>query len=475
MTPLWRLTAAELVAGYAAGCFTPVEALRAVLARHDAVNPTLNAVIALDRAGAMAGAEASGARWQAGSPLSALDGVPVTIKDNLYMRDLPATWGSRLHAEFIPDRDEPAVARLRNAGCILFGKTNVPEFTVQGYTSNLVFGTSVNPHAPGRTPGGSTGGGAAAVAAGIGPLAIGTDAGGSLRRPAAHCGLFALKPSIGHVARYDGFPQLLSDFEVIGPIARTPDDLQSVYDILAGYDPADPRSMMASVPPPPWPDVLRVGFIPRIGANPVDPLIAAAAARMAQRFRDAGATVETIAAPYDPHEIGAAWATIATTGLAWYLSKCAEWQSRVNPSALAMAEEGARRTAGDVLDALSVAAEARRSAAALFSRFDILLCPATASLAWDADTIFPPEIDGQVVGPRGHAVFTGWMNVAGLPAVTVPVAMTAEDGGIGLQIVAAHGQDRALLALLRNAPALAGLSPASLAERSETAGMEVRA
>ena len=462
------MTATALVAGFAAGRFTPVDALRSVLSRLDAVGPGLNAVIAVDAQGAMAAAQASAARWRAGAALSALDGVPVSIKDNLFLAGLPATWGSRLYADFVPDHDEPAVARLRRAGCVLFGKTNVPEFTVQGYTSNLVFGTTVNPHAPGRTPGGSTGGGAAAVAAGIGPIAIGTDGGGSLRRPAAHCGLFALKPSIGQVARYDGFPQIMSDFEVIGAVARSPEDLQAAHGILVGYDPADQRSLAAGASLPPWPEQLRVAFMPRIGTNPVDPRIISAAERMAGALQDAGVTVETIDVPFDPDRVGGAWGAIASAGLAWHLATKPGWEAQVNPSARAMAEAGAAVTARQVLDALAVAAEVRREAAALFARYDLLLCPAIAALAWPAEAVFPPEIDGQPVGPRGHAVFTAWMNVAGLPAATVPVAMTAEDGGIGLQLVAGHGRDRDLLAFLRQNPALANLSPAPLARLDET-------
>jgi aspartyl-tRNA(Asn)/glutamyl-tRNA(Gln) amidotransferase subunit A len=464
MSELWSLTATALVAGFAAGRFTPVDALRSVLSRLDAVGPGLNAVIAADRAGALAAAEASAARWQAGAAFSALDGVPVSIKDNLFLAGLPATWGSRLYAGFVPDHDEPAVARLRRAGCVLFGKTNVPEFTVQGYTSNLVYGTTLNPHARGRTPGGSTGGGAAAVAAGIGPIAIGTDGGGSLRRPGAHCGLFAFKPSIGQVARYDGFPQLMSDFEVIGAVARSPEDLAAVHEILSGYDAADPRSLAAGVVPPAWPETLRVAFMPRIGTNPVDPRIISAAERMASALQGAGAAVETIEVPFDPDRVGGAWGAITSAGLAWHLATKPDWATQVNPSARAMAEAGAQISGAQVLDALATAAEARRDAAALFARYDLLLCPAIAALAWPAEVIFPPEIDGQPVGPRGHAVFTAWMNVAGLPAATVPVAMTAQDGGIGLQLVAAHGRDRDLLAFLRQSPALTDLSPAPLAK-----------
>jgi aspartyl-tRNA(Asn)/glutamyl-tRNA(Gln) amidotransferase subunit A len=208
--------------------------------------------------------------------------------------------------------------------------------------------------------------------------------------------------------------------------------------------------------------------MPRIAANPVDPRITQAAERMAHVLRDAGAEVETIAVPFDPERVGSAWGAIASAGLAWHLAMRPGWEAQVNPAARAMAESGAAVTAGQVLDALAVAAETRRDAAALFTRYDLLLCPATAALAWPAEAVFPPEIDGQPVGPRGHAVFTAWMNVAGLPAATVPVGMTTQDGGIGLQLVAGHGRDRDLLACLRHSLALANLSPAPLARLDPT-------
>ncbi|MFC7400566.1 amidase [Chelatococcus sp. GCM10030263] len=461
--PLWSLTAGDLAAGYRAGLFTPIEAIEAVLMRLEAVNPAINAVVALDRDRAREDARRSAARWQAGAALSALDGVPITVKDNLYLEGFPATWGSRLYADFMPDHDEPAVARLRAAGAVLFGKTNVPEFTVQGYTSNLLFGTTRNPHALQRTPGGSTGGGAAAVAAGIGPIAIGTDGGGSLRRPAGHCGLYAFKPSAGQVIRYDGFPQILGDFEVIGPVARSPGDLLATHEILAGYNPADPRSLASLAVLPPFAAVPRVGYLPRVGDNPVDPSIAAAVDRFVAQLADAGLPVTSVEVPYEAGLLAAAWSTVAQAGLAWHLSKVPDWQSKVNPTARAMAEEGARRTAADIFDALAAAAEARRQAGIFFSHFDLLVCPATAALAWPAEEVFPSSINGQAVGPRGHAVFTGWMNIAGLPAATVPLAMTPDNGGIGVQIVAGHGRDRDLLAFIATSPALREFAPAPLA------------
>jgi aspartyl-tRNA(Asn)/glutamyl-tRNA(Gln) amidotransferase subunit A len=462
--PLWSYTATGLVDGYRAGRFTPVEALQSVFDRLDATNPALNAVVAVDRDGAAQAAVASAERWRAGKPLSQLDGAPISVKDNLYLKGLPATWGSRLLVDFAPDYDEAPVARLRAAGAILFGKTNVPEFTVQGYTSNPVFGATFNPHAPGRTPGGSTGGGASAVAAGIGPIAIGTDAGGSIRRPAAHCGLFALKPSIGFVPRYGGFPQFLADFEVIGAIARSPADLEAIRSILEAFDPGDSRSLAATAATPSFPAKPRVAFMPRIGANPVDPRIAVAVERLARAVEATGASVATIDAPFDPDDVAAAWSAIMTAGIAWCVSNFQDWRERVSPSVLALADEGAKRTAGQLQDALAAAAGIRCAAGRFFDDFDLLLCPTTAALAWPADATHPPEIDGRPVGPRGHAVFTGWMNVAGLPAVTAPVAMTEDGGGVGVQLVARHGRDRALLELLATSPAFESFSPAPCAK-----------
>ena len=450
--PLWSLTAHELVAGYRLGAFTPTNAMQSVFDRLDAINLKINAIIALDREGALDTAQAATIRWRQGRPLSALDGVPISVKDNLYLKGLPATWGSKLLIDFTPDRDEPAIALLRAAGMLLFGKTNVPEFTIQGYTDNLVFGPTFNPHAPSKTPGGSTGGGAAAVAAGIAPLAIGTDGGGSIRRPAAHCGLFALKPSIGLIPRYDGFPEILSDFEVIAAIGRCAKDLELLRQILEVPDPLDPRSLANPVSLPPLPSKPRVAFMPSIGTNPVDPEIASAVSHIAHELADAGATVETIGPPFDYDRTTSAWGTIMASGLATYLASNPGWEDKVNPSARAAAKEGAKKTTAQLTEALSTANDTRRAAAEFFTRYDLLLCPATAALAWPADEAFPPVIAGQSVGPRGHAVFTAWMNVAGLPAVTVPLTMTKERGGIGLQLTAGYGRDRDLLQFLATSP-----------------------
>ena len=196
---LCDLTAIELANQYRAGEASPIDMIEAVLARTARLNPVLNAIVTLDAAGARAAAEQSAARWRRGEPRSALDGVPMTVKDNLIAAGLRSTWGSRVCAGYVPDHDELPVARLRAAGLVIVGKTNVPEFTLQGYTDNLLFGPTCNPWNPQLTPGGSSGGAVASVAARIVPIAIGTDGGGSIRRPASHTGLVGLKPTVGRI------------------------------------------------------------------------------------------------------------------------------------------------------------------------------------------------------------------------------------------------------------------------------------
>ncbi|MEA3164386.1 MAG: aspartyl-tRNA(Asn)/glutamyl-tRNA(Gln) amidotransferase subunit, partial [Verrucomicrobiota bacterium] len=216
---LWQRSAADLVAGYTNKEFSPRDVLDSVFDRLDRINPKINAVVTVDREGALSAAAASEKRWLVGEALGPLDGVPLTAKDNIPVRGLRTTWGSNLYSNYLPAADELPIARLREAGTIILGKTNCPEFTLQGYTDNLLFGPTRNPWNLELTPGGSSGGAVAAVSAGIGPIAIGTDGGGSIRRPAAHTGLVGLKPSRGRVPRSDGLPAILLELETLGPIA----------------------------------------------------------------------------------------------------------------------------------------------------------------------------------------------------------------------------------------------------------------
>ena len=279
---LWRLGVADVVSAYRSSTLDPETLLDVLLARIARLDPALNTMVAIDAAGARAAARDSAARWRAGAPLSPIDGVPLTIKDNLLMRGLPATWGSRAYADFHPEADEAPVARLRAAGAVLLGKTNVPELTLEGYTSNLLFGTTRNPWDPALTPGGSSGGAAAGVAAGLVPAAVGTDGGGSIRRPASHTGLVGFKPSVGRVPRAGGFPETLHDFEVVGTLTRSVADAALLDAVLSG-DAARPLPARAQ----------RILSVPRFDDAPLDPEVAAACDTAAAALEAAGHIVET--------------------------------------------------------------------------------------------------------------------------------------------------------------------------------------
>lgn len=443
---LWRRSAAGLVDGYAKRCFTPVDAFEAVLARVAAVNDALNAIVTLDLAGARAQAEASALRWRSGAPLSPLDGVPLTVKDNLNVRDLRTTWGSRLYRDNVAAVDELPVARLRDAGMVILGKTNVPEFTVSGYTDNEMFGATRNPWNPELTPGGSSGGAVAAVAAGMGPVALATDGGGSIRRPASHAGLVALKPSRGRVARADGLPQILLDFEVVGPAARTVADVVAMMELLALPHPRDPASAVFADRPwtLPAPRAMRILYVPRFGGAPVDSQIARSVAGAARALADLGHTVIEGDAPFDVDAFNAVWPVISQTGLAAVLADVPNWRECIAHAFAEMADAGRDTPATALVEALWEIARMRECLGDAFASYDMLLTPTTAALPWLARDAHPARIDGHCVGPRGHAVFSAFVNASGSPAITVPCAPSATGLPIGFQLVAPWGNDEAL-------------------------------
>jgi len=443
--PLWRLSATQLSPLFRRRVITPADTLDAVQARLEAVNPKLNAVIALAGDTARDAAAASTKRWARGTPLSELDGVPFTVKDNIPVAGMPTAWGSAAYRAIAPKDDELPIARLRAAGAVIVGKTNVPEFTSQGYTDNAVFGVTRNPWNTELTPGGSSGGAVACVASGIGPFAIGTDGGGSIRRPASHAGLFGLKPSRGRVARCDGLPQILLDYEVIGPMARTVADLSAVMEIIAAPDPRDPLSVAMPDFAVPAPRPCRVLYVPRFGAHPVDPEIAASTDAVAAALTAAGHTVETGPAPFDVDLVARIQGTVSQAGFAWLGQEFGI--APASPSLRQMAESGAAMNAATLFAALDAAAGLRRALSEFFSHYDLLLTPAAAALPWPAAESHPTKIAGKEVGPRGHAVFTAFANITGLPGITLPGPRSASGMPIGAQLIGPTGADGLLLAI----------------------------
>jgi aspartyl-tRNA(Asn)/glutamyl-tRNA(Gln) amidotransferase subunit A len=439
--PLWSLSARELALGYAGG-LSPEDVMAATLARIDAINPRLNAIVTLDAKGAIASAAASARRWKQGRPLGPLDGVPLTIKDNILAAGLRATWGSRLYSDFVPDQDETPVLKLREAGAAILGKTNVPELTLHGFTDNELFGVTGNPWKVALTPGGSSGGAVAAVASGMGALALGTDGGGSIRRPAGHTGLVGFKPSRDTVPRDHGFPAILYNFEVAGPIARCVDDVISAMGIIAGAN----WLRRASEPMVERP---RIAYAPTFSGAPVDPFIRDRVDRTVAEARSFGLEVERVS-PFDLADpLVQVWPVISQTGVAWLMASKPDWKDKVSPAIAEMAAAGDRHAARDYLNALDTIGAMQRTFDAFFERYDFLITPTTAAMPWPARDSYPAEIDGKPVGPRGHAVFTPFANALGLPAISLPCRIEDDGMPVGVQIVAARDRDHSLLSFAR--------------------------
>jgi aspartyl-tRNA(Asn)/glutamyl-tRNA(Gln) amidotransferase subunit A len=448
MTELWRLGAAQLTQGYEKGDFTPGEVLESVLGRVAQCQPHLNAFVQTDRVGAKLVSSASRLRWARHMPLGPLDGVPLSLKDNLHAQGLPTSWGSRLLKGFVARKDEAPVARLRAAGAMLFGKTNLPEFATQGYTANPAHGFTRNPWDLELTPGGSSGGAAAAVAAGCGPVALGTDGGGSIRRPASHCGLVGFKPSGGLVPRGGGVPEIYLGYEVPGVLARTVGDVTAVVDAITPPGRFEPAEAAAS----------RILYVPTFGSHPVDPGIAERVALAAQQLAGLGHKVEQAPSFDLAEEVNERWMLLPAAGLAWLFGRSAEVvefglragekpdESQLGAALQARLLEGRQAGAVALFELLGAVHRLGQRLDELFARYDWLLTPATAALPWPADATHPDAIAGQAVGPRGHAIFTGFANAAGLPAIALPCGQ-AEGLPTGFQLVGRAGADAALLAL----------------------------
>ena len=446
---LWRLGAVELARRYREGSLAPLAVARACLERLEAVNPLINAVVARRDQDFLRDAAEATERHAQGRALSPLDGVPLTVKDSLFTVDLPTTWGTPALRDHRSGHDELAVARARAAGAMVLGKTSVPEFALEGYTANPIFGVTRNPWDPRLTPGGSSGGAVAAVASGIAPLAIGQDGGGSIRRPASHTGLVGLKPSLGAVPREHALPSLLLDFEVIGPLARTVADARLLFDTMRGpalVDRSSRAAAQAAAQCPRDQRRLRMLYVERLGAAPLDPQVAASVRAAVGALAALGHAVDSGPLPLDLGFFADAWPQVGEAGLAHAFERHPEWEAAASPKYREMAERGRRLPASRLWGILEHVAQLRRDCAAVFQQVDVVVMPAAAALPWPAELAYPERIDGREAGPRGHAVYTGWVNAAGLPALALPCAPSREGLPIGLQLIGGYGADDLLLA-----------------------------
>ncbi|MDF2467384.1 MAG: Amidase [Ramlibacter sp.] len=421
------------------------------LARLEAVNPRINAVIARRDREFIAEAQASTQRHASGKPLSVIDGIPLTVKDSLFTADQPTTWGTPGLRGYMAGHDELSVGRARAGGALIAGKTNVPEFALEGYTANPLFGPTLNPWNLELTPGGSSGGAVAAVASGIAPLAIGQDGGGSIRRPASHAGVVGLKPSLSAVPREHVLPSLLLDFEVIGPLARTVGDARMLFEVMRGPAAVDRSSLAADhachAGLDPATRSLRILYVERLGDAPLDPQVARSVGEAVSRLDALGHHVESGPLPLNLDFYAEAWPQVGQIGLAQMFERHPEWEAQASQKYRDMAEQGRKIPASRLWQILEHVRQLRRASVPLFAQVDVIVMPSAAALPWPAQDAYPPRIEGREVGPRGHAIYTGWVNAAGLPALALPCAPSREGLPIGMQMIGRYGSDDRLLDL----------------------------
>jgi aspartyl-tRNA(Asn)/glutamyl-tRNA(Gln) amidotransferase subunit A len=454
---LCYLSALELRRLYLKRELSPLEVTEAVLHRIEQSNPEINAFItptpelALDQARSAESAYAK-------NEVLPLSGIPLSLKDLTVTRGIRTTRGSRLYENWIPEFDAPISARLQAAGAVLLGKTNTPEMGWKGDSSNRLMAPTQNPWKSGRTAGGSSGGAAAAVASGMGPLSQGTDGAGSIRIPSAFCGVFGLKPSWGLVPQYPASAvELLSH---AGPITRTVRDAALMLDTMAGADALDRVS---------WPAEgsflealagsgiagLRVAWTPDLGYAAVDPEVREIAAAAAARFAELGCEVEEAQpSAADPWEmVHTIWSS-AFAGV--FLDNLDEVRDRLDPGLLAVVEQGRQFSAAELAAAYMRRNEYYHIWRVFMEKYDLVLTPALPVTAFAAGNDHPGHIAGRATTYLSWTAFTYPFNITGQPAASVPCGFAANGLPVGLQIV---GRWRDDATVLRAAAAFEELAP----------------
>jgi Asp-tRNA(Asn)/Glu-tRNA(Gln) amidotransferase A subunit family amidase len=458
-TDLCWLPATELAALIRRRKISPVEVVNAVLGRIDKLNPALNAYVTVTADQARREARAAErALTRRSATLGPLHGVPFSVKDLVVTRGVRTTFGTPLYRDNVPTEDAPIVERLKAAGAIMLGKTNTPTMGWIGATHNLLFGITRNPWNLGRTPGGSSGGASAAAAAGLGPLHVGTDGGGSIRIPASCAGIFGFKASYGRIPTYP--PSGAWSLSHVGPMTRTVADAALMLSVCAGPDERDQYSLPAervdyrrvlSGSLKGW----RVAWSDDLGfADCVDPDVAAICARAARAFRELGCRVEEVTPRWpSPFE---AWMEIFGGGIATRLAPYLERRAEIDAGLVRIIEGALRNPPTKYVQAWFERLAWWQHPRAFFEKYDLLLTPTIACPPFAVGFDNPTEIAGRPVGAYAWIPFTYPFNLTGQPAASVPCGFTAEGLPVGLQIV---GRRMADVAVLRAAAAFERLRP----------------
>jgi Asp-tRNA(Asn)/Glu-tRNA(Gln) amidotransferase A subunit family amidase len=436
---------------------SPVEYIDAVLAAVESRQPALNAFATITADRARDAAKRAEQAVMSGEPLGKLHGVPVTIKDLFATAGIRTAYGSAIHAQNTPETDDILVRRLTDAGAIVIGKTTTPEFGHKGLTDGPSFGITRNPWNLDRTTGGSSGGAAAAVASGLGPLALGSDGAGSIRIPAACCGLIGLKPTAG-LLPYEQAVDAFANYAVAGPLTRTAGDAALMMSVLAGPAPIDPWSLAA----PPVGRIspalasrdlsgLRAGYIPLMTNPLVSRDVERNTAETIAALEALGLEVETVPPGVDWIEEEARHVYMANIFVN-YGQYVAEWGDRMDPVLLDFIEQGRRVTLTEFRRGQYARTGLYRAVQALFARYDILLSPTLARTALSADFSNirdQVEVDGAPSGTtrQGWTSYVYPFNLTGHPAISIPSGWSADGLPTGLQIVGRWHADGDLLRL----------------------------
>ena len=438
---------------------SPREIIDAVLHRIERLNPRVNAYCTIVADSARRQAKEAEDAVMRGDRLGLLHGVPVSVKDLIFTKGVRTTAGSKILENFIPQQDAIAVERLKAAGAIVIGKTNTPEFGWKAVADNLLFGVTRNPWNLERTSGGSSGGAAAAVALCLGPLAIGTDGGGSIRIPSSFCGVFGFKPSFGRVPQYPKFPGL-GTLSHTGPISQVVEDAALVMEVIAGGDERDRFCL---------PDAglrysqlldrdlkgLRVAWSEDLGYAAVDRQVLKVTEAAAKTFATLGCAVEEAHPEIRSPE--SAFSTIAAARIAAALQdKVEEWKDQIEPLLVRFVERGRTISATEYVRACLKQEELWEEMFPFFEKYNLLLTPTVAVPPFEIGIIGPREIAGRKVAPNGWIAFTYPFNMTGQPAASVPCGWTEDGLPIGLQIVGRRFDD---ITVLRAAAAFEQASP----------------
>lgn len=466
---LWSAT--RQAAAIRAGELGSEELLDLVLDRIDRLNPQVNAVVTIDPDGAREAAQAADAALARGEAIGPLHGLPITVKDALATAGMRSTGGAVELADHVPVEDATAVARVRAAGAVVLGKTNLPRWSGDLQSYNELFGTTGNPWALDRVPGGSSGGAAAAVACGFSSFELGTDIGGSIRVPAAYCGVFGHKPSYGVVPSFGyldhvGGGSTEADVNVVGPLARSAEDLELLLDVLAGPGPADAVAWRLELPPPRHQRLrdFRVAAWLDDPAAPVDDSVAAVLEQVAAAVEGSGASVDRAARPAldfaSAAALGKGLISVATTpavGDEPFARLCAmadERRAGDDPRGVGEALDAFTQRHRAWLRADVARAAARRAWAEFFTRYDVLLCPVTLVPP------FPHQQEGSFAErlvtvngqPRPYPGLIDWTSLIGsayLPVTVPPVGRTSDGLPVGVQVVGPYLEDRSALLVAR--------------------------